>query len=143
MPKVDDPDYRKVAEEIYRLTVDRMKHAATIQADYGKWLLVTVTSIHLGALYAIFSNPKLTISPLPFLVGLLLILASGLCTWINFTISMNDLDTWADPAMIIDSDRWPKHIKHPWRYQLTMFSALTLGVASVICILFAVPLLKP
>jgi len=130
-----DPEYRKAAEEFYRLNVERLKHVSTLQGDYGKWLSATIAAIHSAALYAIATNAKFAVSPAPFAVGLALILFSVLFIWINWSLAIRLFENWTDPFMLVDDARWPTVTPFfKWSIPITMYSALFFGVASAACI---------
>jgi hypothetical protein len=141
----DDESYRLAAVELYRLNVERLKAVTAIQADYGKWLIATLSVIHTGALYAIAtahlaSNVKGAYAP--FLVGQLLVLASGLSTWTNFSLVMSLMEDWTDPFMLTDDARWPK-LDGPFKFWIpaTMVISIVAGVLSALCLLWGAALL--
>ncbi|HEX3943680.1 MAG TPA: hypothetical protein VHW69_06295, partial [Rhizomicrobium sp.] len=68
---------------------EKFKLFMRIQADYGKWLAATIAVLQSGALFAL-GEGKFPHAPrcayLPFLIGLIAIMFSGLCSWLNFTL---------------------------------------------------------
>ena len=102
MAQITDPDDKLVAERAYEQILDAGREAARIQAGYGKWLIATLTAVHLGAIYfvGLDSNPHLTIeAKIPalrfFVSGLLLILLSGLIAFINWGLIADFYRRWA------------------------------------------------
>lgn len=145
--KREDTDYRIGAAELYRLNVDRLKIVQTIQADYGKWMIGTLSVIHSGALYAI-ADGKLGESVsgnyLPSLMGLLLTLASALFIWTNFSLAIRLFEAWTDPAMLSDDAHWPTTSgRLKFWLPATMWLAVTTGVSSGLCIVWAAFRLAP
>ena len=136
----DDPQYKLIATELYRLNAERLKAVSQTQADYGKWLIATLSVIHSAAIYALATlhspvPPRYVF--VPFVIGLLLTLSSGLCSWSNFTFAIRLLEGWTDPAMLLDDARWPTiPPRLGFWISATMVAAIVTGVASALCILW-------
>lgn len=142
MSSQPNADYRLIAKAVFDASVERYKFVSTVQADYGKWLLVTITSAHLAAIYLI-SRPEIPAQIReredcywPSIVGLCLILIAGLITWINWSLVVETIGKWTDPNVLINDDYWPKS---PTGYRkaalnFTFYAPLFLGLASAICI---------
>jgi hypothetical protein len=138
----DDEPYRLAAVELYRLNVERLKSITIVQADYGKWLIATLSVIHTGALYAIATAhlaQNVKGAYVPFLVGQILVLFSGLSTWINFSLVMSLMEDWTDPFMLTDDARWPK-LEGSLKFWIptTMVTSLAAGVFSALCFVWGV-----
>lgn len=140
MAQRNDPNYHKIAEELYRLNGERLRSVSLVQADYGKWLIATLSVIHSAAIYAVATSPRLESSHtliVPFVVGLLLTLTSGLFTWTNFTILIALYQSWVEPAMLRDDAYWPtSSCFYKISVPATMVLALITGIGAATCILW-------
>jgi hypothetical protein len=121
---------------------DMLKFTTQIQADYGKWLIVTVTSVHLAALYlvtqpgvleSVRTNPW---SYWPFIIGICSILIAGLITWANWSISACIYGGWRHPFMLVDPAYWPKNAGSVKKFAMpvTFWGALVIGIFSALCL---------
>ena len=136
----EDQKYQMAATELYRLNVERLKIIQVTQADYGKWLMATLSLVHTGALYTIATEhlgKGVADAYLPPLVGLLLTLISALLIWTNFTLAISLMEKWTDPAMLSDDAHWPKS-ERPYKFWIpaTMALAVVTGIASGGCIVW-------
>src|SRR6185312_1865252 len=103
-----------VARALWDYTGERLRFVSQIQADYGKWLLVTITTVHLATVYmvsqptvpvAVRTNPT---SYWPSITGVCLVLTAGLATWANWALAANLFAGWMDANMHISYASWPK-----------------------------------
>lgn len=133
----DDP-YRASALVVFKHNSDMRDLCLKIQSEYGRWLVTSIFFMHGSAIAGLlFKNGA---SKLPyidalcwFVAGLVLALATGFATWINFTLNANQYDKRADYRMLRDSQHWPKG-SDPWIDRM-MFAAITLGILSVACLI--------
>jgi hypothetical protein len=136
------PTYNLRAKALWDLNGERLKFVSTIQADYGKWLIVTVTSVHLAGLYLVSqasvpveirTNPS---SFWPFIIGVCLILIAGLITWANWSMAAGVYSEWMRPSMLDDPKSWPTNVTdyRRWLIPFCFWASLAFGIASAICI---------
>jgi hypothetical protein len=112
--KIPDDDYRLMARALWDFTGERLRFSSQINADYGKWLIVTITSTHLAAIY-LLSQPSVPEAVRhsgsaywPFIVGLLLALVCRLATWLNWALAAIAVSRWMKVGMLTDPSYWPK-----------------------------------
>lgn len=136
-----DLDYRLVAKALWDLNAEKLKFTAQVHADYGKWLLVTITTTHLAAIYLLSQPAVPTVirehqrSYWPFVIGLCLALICGLITWLNWSLSAVAYNNWMQPDMLINSKSWPttgRRLKF-W-LPITFYLPLAIGAISACCI---------
>ncbi|HWA70632.1 MAG TPA: hypothetical protein VG821_12460 [Rhizomicrobium sp.] len=139
LPPIPNPT---VANAYWHLNGERLKFTSQIQADYGKWLIVTVTSVHLAALYmvsqpgvpeAVRTNPM---SYWPFIIGICAILIAGLITWANWTMAASIYMSWMNAWMLVDFKYWPKDAPR-WKQivmPITFWVSLIIGLGSAFCL---------
>jgi hypothetical protein len=147
MGERQDPSYLMQAAELYRLNVERLKIVQTVQADYGKWLIATLSLIHTGALYAIASDhlgSNIRNSFVPPLFGILLTLTSAFFAWVNFSLGVRLMESWTDPKMLSDDARWPK-VEGALKFWIPATMALSVGtgIAAGACIIWTAIKLAP
>ena len=103
-----------VARALWEFTGERLRFVSQVQAEYGKWLLVTITGVHLAAVYlvsqpgvpvAVRLNPATYVPPVS---GLCLILIAGPGTWANWSLAANLFAGWMDANMLVSYASWPK-----------------------------------
>lgn len=136
MPIQDSEDYRLLARETFQQSEHRFAVMFGVQADYGKWLIATLSLIHSGALYALATSKVDHAQKdafVPFLVGLLLALTCGLLTWINYNLQASTYMRWADPRMLANDDHWPRQPAAKG-IDFTMWGGIIAGIASALCI---------
>jgi len=127
------------AREVYdHLKISR---AAAYQGhiDYGKWLIASLLAVHGGAIYAI-NSIRSAVRPDQIaglingaawnLAGVMFILLSGFCAWLNFQFSERIYDKWTNPAMLYRTDMWPRDNEKFDPVGATLFSAAAFGLMS-------------
>lgn len=135
-------EYRMLARALWDFTGERLKFTSQIHADYGKWLLVTITSSHLAAIYIVSQpsvpdNVRLSESSYwPFVLGLSLALIAGLVTWINWGIFVGIYTEWMKVGFLVDPGKMPQDVnkRTSWALKLTFLAPIILGLGSAICI---------
>jgi hypothetical protein len=138
MPKIEDSDHRLFAEKVYHHNAEAWKETIRVQAEMGRWLLATMTAVHLGATYIVASSSyipaQLKVQSIPlFVLGIVYILIAGLCAWINWGYMARFHGIMARPAMIFDTDDWPSP-PPDWPLAITYWASLLFGVGSAICL---------
>jgi hypothetical protein len=138
-----DPEalYREQAKLFYNQAVDRAKLSATIQADYGKWLVNTLWLMHSGAIVGLLFRATTTGRP-PyfselwwFIFGVAFAFGAGFASWWNFTFAVNQYDQWASPAILTDRTKWPITAAFKWKIRVTMWVAIVCGLLSMGCLI--------
>lgn len=133
-----------VAKAAYERNIEKLKFFAQMQASYGKWLIVTITSINLAAIYLI-SRPEVPQSIRgnpwsywPFVIGICLMLACGLITWVNWTLGTRYFDRTSDPNMLINLAFWPTNPspREAFWINVSYYFPIFLGLLSAACIIW-------
>lgn len=140
--KKAEEDYRLQARALFDLNGDRLRFTSQIQADHGKWLLLTVTSTNLAALYLI-SRPEVPDAIRqdmwcywPFVIGICLILLAGMATWANWTLGIKLYDKWSDVRSLTNRDYGPKDADGYLAkgIKITFYLPWLLGAPAALCI---------
>lgn len=135
-------DYRLLARALWDFTAERLKFTTQINADYGKWLIVTITSTHLAAIYLI-SQPSVPAEVRengatywPFIIGLCLALICGLTVWLNWALSAIAYSNWMKVGMLTDPQHWPKEVSKGLKrwMPISFYLPISIGLASAACI---------
>lgn len=138
----NDADYRLLARALWDYTAERLKFTSQINADYGKWLIVTITSTHLAAIYLI-SQPSVPSeirengsSYWPFIIGLCLALVCGLSVWLNWALSAIAYAKWMKVGMLTDRLYWPQETSERLKrwMPISFYLPISIGLASAACI---------
>lgn len=135
-----DPDYRLVAEKVYDTNIKLMVEVGKVQADYGKWLIATLTAVHIGASYFVGNLQGVPVGTKIaaiwwFVGGIILILLSGLTAWWNWTQHAERRNSWTNANMLINDDpkHWPKNTNAA-AITSTYLLSLVFGLASAACL---------
>ena len=145
---VPGSDYRLVAASQLEITKDSYKLVMQLLADYGKWLVATISAAHLGGIYFLGSLDELTLkakepSLWALAIGLVLILTCGLATYYNWAANAAFYARRLRVDILVDPTAWPKDEPgHLSAIDLTQKIAIVLGIASAACILVAATLLS-
>lgn len=131
-----DANYREAAKLAYDNVLEMRKLAFTAQADYGKWLISSIFLMHGAAIGGLAFKggagaPAYLLAVGWFVAGLVLALASGFSTWVNFNLAAKQYHLWAKPAMISDPAQWPTKSSHGTGVRLSMWLAIIFGFLSV------------
>lgn len=134
-----DDDYRLQARTLYSQLREERRAALGYQFDLGKWLIASLLIINGGALIAIgqrVSSDPTSLAAAPWFVGgIVLGMLCGLTTWVNASLLAGFYDLWAQPAMLIDSERWPEK-QNSWKSKFmpwTFWGSLMIGIGSLAC----------
>lgn len=119
---------------------DRARISGEFQGQYGKWLVASLLLVH-GAVFGFLAtNDEMSRAYLPHIfwwpiAGLLLALACGFLTWLNWGLHLNN-ELAVDVHTMHDLDReWPQPNPHIERWIAPIFVAAVIsGVASALCI---------
>lgn len=131
----------RLRELSYAQLREGARNAAMLQGQYGRWLISSLLIIHGAAIGFIAHSDSLSglLIPWPFgwlVIGLVLALACGFVTWINWSLHMALYeDVW--PQMITDSSSWPDFEKSPqtrW-IAITFWLSPALGIISVLAMI--------
>jgi hypothetical protein len=142
-PSAPGSDYRLVAERVYDNLREAQKQASTMVADYGRWLVATISASHLGGIFFVGGLPAEAVpwtvkepAIWSLVIGLVSILAAGLVTYFNWSLNARAYAQMANPELLIDPQRWPKlDEKLAANARLTMRIAIGLGVLSVVMLI--------
>jgi|GEM_PF-4059278 len=110
------------------------------QAEHGKWLINTLYLLHSGAIVALLSkvpSDSIAILAAPlkwFISGIALAFLAGLATWTNYYWLIK---AYSEMISTIRSKRWrPGEFPSSVQFvSITMWIALTVGLASFFCLL--------
>lgn len=139
---IPNPDYRLLARALWDYSNERLKFASQVNADYGKWLIVTITSTHLAAIYLV-SQPTVPVevredgaSYWPFIAGLCLALICGLATWLNWALNAIAYNSWLKVGMLTDPSLWPTESSYRFKLwmKVSFYAPIVIGLASAMCI---------
>jgi hypothetical protein len=131
--------YKETARLTYDSLLEMRRLSFAAQADYGKWLISSIFLMH-GAAIGGLAFKGATGAPTYlaavgwFVAGLVLALASGFSTWVNFHFGAKQYDLWAKPSMISDHTQWPTIATHGRAIRVTMWLAIIFGFCSVACL---------
>lgn len=133
---MDDDAYRSLADALYKQRLAEFKLFLGIQAEYGKWLIATLSLLHGAALYALASG-HLEQAPravsLAFLFGLILTMISGFATWINFSLNAGEAWRKANVMMLFDrSSIPPEDESKNCQIALSLYAAVITGILSLL-----------
>lgn len=132
----------EVRRRLFEFFQSHLKHTVEMQGGMGKWLLASLLLVHGGIFAFVAQSDTLASAVLPsiywwLLCGLITALLSGFATWWNWTLASR-LYAAISPEMIYLDAKLPRFsfLEKLW-VQLTMYSALVLGIASVGCLVGA------
>ncbi|RCW87420.1 hypothetical protein [Phyllobacterium bourgognense] len=133
--------YKFHAKEIY--DSNRYMERASMQAylDYAKWILVSLLTVHGGAIYAIstlrdkitdpFSGQLLMYAAIANVAGISLTLLTGGIGWLNFQASEGIYAARANPSTIYRNDQFsPPQIGSATTFMLFTYFAAAITAAS-------------
>jgi len=147
MPKIEDADERYVALHRYEANKESLNQSRAMMAEYGKWLVATIAALHFGGLYLVTNAPGIPIvekmsACWAFVIGIVLILLSGLYAFINWGTHTQVYYLARNPQMLVDSDFQPqRNPKLEAAIAETYRISLGLGLASVACLPIAMIIL--
>ncbi|MBD9390240.1 hypothetical protein IB237_23850 [Agrobacterium sp. AGB01] len=135
----------EVAEIVYKDYKEMHRATFELAGQYGRWLLASLLLIHGGALFGLFTflseladKPdalaRYQLTVWWFVIGLMLTLFAGLCTWANWTLHSDNYDGWANKPMLWDPEEWAGATRHTWAIDFFYWAALVLGVLASLCI---------
>lgn len=149
-PEPHQQNYRLVASHEYQSQREDYRMAAELMAQYGRWLVATITAVHFGSIYLLSSLPGDNLEGRQaalwaLVTGVILILLCGLAAWANWGAMADLKRNWADARMLVDPKAWPKADAETrwvrWWVQWSLRASLAFGVLSVACIPLAAYLL--
>jgi hypothetical protein len=135
----DDESYRKQAEIVYLSLKDMQKHATTMQAEYGKWMINTLYLLHGGAIAGLLAKAAPGVTPIYlsslwwFVGGIVCSMCAALAAWWNFTFAARIYYQSADYRMLTDKAHWPK-IPRSMATRATMILGMLAGLSSIACL---------
>ncbi|TKB12799.1 MAG: hypothetical protein E5V75_23975 [Mesorhizobium sp.] len=141
-----DDEREKLGIEARRLQYHEFQEtkraAFQAQGEYGRWLIVSLLTIHGAAVLLPAQNPELvkTVLKTTFpwnVVGVLLTLACGFVAWVNWTLLARLYDD-VTPGMIVGTEHWPTFNRRTLCWvTLTYWLAIGFGLVSVVCVVGA------
>jgi hypothetical protein len=143
-PPVPNPDYRLVASELYSKNKLAWQMTLTGASEWGRWLITTISAIHLGGLYLVSTATTIddvhkSRAAWVLGIGLLLIILAGLAAWRNYSAFAELFNKWSDPNMLVDHTRQPQSEETiNARIQRSYLWSIWTGVASALCIPLAI-----
>jgi len=130
-------EYLRQATAVFESMKARERHALTIQAEYGKWLINTLYLLHGGTVVGLLSkaplrgpSPLYMDSLLWFGAGIIAALFAAFATWWNWTFAIQVYSTMANPKMLVSQDHWPA-LPNTKKITASMWVAIVFGSVSV------------
>ncbi|RIK83361.1 MAG: hypothetical protein DCC69_14380 [Hyphomicrobiales bacterium] len=120
---------------------ERARIAGEFQGQYGKWLIASLLLVHGAAFGFLATSEEMSRAYLPHVfwwpvAGLVLALACGFLTWVNWGLHLN-AELCVDAGTLHDLDRdWPDVDRRIVRWVKPTFRLAVLsGAGSALCIL--------
>lgn len=143
----NDTNYALHARMTYeRLLADRHRSFQG-HSEYGKWLIASMLAVHGGGIYTLMSlrqifpperGHDLIFAAMFNVAGIVLIMLAGFLAWLNFQIAEMQIGRWINPAMLYDTEQWPKEDGQSDRWvNFTLYAAAATGIGSWLCFIGA------
>ncbi|CAN0510468.1 unnamed protein product, partial [Phaeothamnion confervicola] len=103
-------DYQIQARAQFDLQVKQLEYVARMQAEYGKWIVVTLLFLHTSAIAGLLYKSQVSENRIPivcFALGSVFAVLTGGSAWVNFSASMRIYIKFCDVRMLVNRKYWP------------------------------------